>query len=62
MRFWHLTVNDIALGQTRALRDRHNSQFLRLLLRLKVFKSITLIYLHDSNAENSDVAVDGSIF
>ena len=38
----------------------HN--FLRLLLRLKEFKSITLIYLHDSNAEYSDVAVDGSIF
>ena len=43
-------------------RDRYNSQFLLLLLRLKEFKSIKLIYLHDSNAEYSDVAVDGSIF
>ena len=64
MRFWHLTVNDIAYGQTRAFGDRHldSSQFLRLLLRLKVFRSITLKYLHDSNAEYSDAAADGSIF
>ena len=64
MRFWHLTVNDITLGQPRALRDRHldSSQFLRLLLRLKVFRSITLKYLHDSNAEYSDAPVDGSTF
>ena len=47
-----------------ALRDRHrdSSQFLRLLLRLKVFRSITLKYLHDSNAEYSDAPVDGSTF
>jgi len=64
MRFWHLTVNDIAYGQTRALRDHHldSSQFLRLLLWLKVFRSIMLKYLHDSNAGYSDAAVDGSIF
>ena len=59
MRFWDLTVNDFAEGQTRALGDSHldSSQFLRLLLRLKVFRSKTLKYLHDSNAEYSDAAV-----
>ena len=35
---------------------------LRLLLLLKVFRSITLKYLPDLNAEYSDAAVDGSIF
>ena len=64
MRFWHLTVIDIAQGQARALRGRHldPSQLLRLLLRLKVFRSITLKYLHDSNAEYSDAAVGRSTF
>ena len=59
MRFWDLTVNEFAEGQTKALGDSHldSSQFLRLLLQLKVFRSITLKYLHDSNAEYSDAAV-----
>ena len=39
-----------------------SSQFFRLLLRLKVFRSITLKYLYDSNAEYTDGAVEGSIF
>ena len=39
-----------------------SSQFFRLLLRLKVFRSITLKYRYDSNAECSDGAVEGSIF
>ena len=61
MRFWDLTVNDFAEDQTRALGDSHldSSQFLRLLLRLKVFRSITLKYLHDSNAEYRDGAIEG---
>ena len=61
MRFWDLTVNDFAEGQTRALGDSHldSSQFLRLLLQLKVFRSITLKYLHDSNAEYRDGAIEG---
>ena len=49
---------DIAKGQTRTLCDRHigSSKFFRLLLRLKVSKSITFKYLHDSNTEYSDAA------
>ena len=34
-----------------------SSLFFRLLLRLKVFRSITLKYIYDSNAEYSDAAV-----
>ena len=33
-----------------------------ILLRLKVLINITLKYLHDSNGEYSDTAVDRSIF
>ena len=64
MRFWHLTVNDIAYGQTRAFGDRHldSSQFLRLLLRLKVFRSIALKYLHDSNAKYRMERLTGPYF
>ena len=40
------------------MRHLDSSQFLRLLLLLKVFRSITLKYLHDSNAEYSDAAVN----
>ena len=51
--------NCCAKGQTRALLDRHfgSSKFCRLLLRIKVFKSITFKYLRNSNAEYSDAAV-----
>ena len=51
--------HDIAQGQTRVLWDRHLdcSQFLHLLWRIKVIRSLTLKYLHDSNAAYSDVAV-----
>ena len=51
--------HDIAQGQTRVLWDRHLdcSQFLHLLWRIKVIRSIRLKYLHDSNAAYSDVAV-----
>ena len=51
-------------GHLDSLRDRHfdSSQFLLLLLLLNVFRSIALKYLHDSNVECSDAAVDGSIF
>ena len=50
--------HDIAKGQTRTLCDRHigSSKFFRLLLRLKVSKSITFKYLYDSNTEYSDAA------
>ena len=34
-----------------------SSQFCRLLLRLKVFRSVALEYLHDSNADYSNAAV-----
>ena len=34
-----------------------SSQFCRLLLRLKVFRSTTFKYLHDSNGKYSDAAV-----
>ena len=52
---WHCCTK----GQTRALWDCHfgSSQFCRFLLRLKVFRSITFKYLHDSKAEYSDAAV-----
>ena len=42
--------HDIAKGQTRTLCDRHigSSKFFRLLLRLKVSKSITFKYLYCS--------------
>ena len=54
---WHYIHS--AWGQTRAVWDRHVdcSQFFRLLLRLKVFRSMILKYLYDSNAEYSDGAV-----
>ena len=50
--------HDIAKGQTTTLCDRHigSSKFFRLLLRLKMSKSITFKYLHDSNTEYSDAA------
>ena len=58
MIFWHLNMT-LLRGQTRALWDRHldSSLFFRLLLRLKVFRSITFKYLHDWNAEYCDAAV-----
>ena len=54
----------LKVKQGHLIRDRHfdSSQFLLLLLLLKVFKSIALKYLHDSSAEYSDAAVDVSIF
>ena len=44
IRSLHLFKHDIAKGRTRVLWDRHldSSQFFRLLLRLQVFRSITL--------------------
>ena len=47
--------HDIAKGQTRT-RHIDSSKFFRLLLRLKVSKSITFKYLYDSNTEYSDAA------
>ena len=46
MIFWHLNMT-LLRGQTRALWDRHldSSLFFRLLLRLKVFRSITFMYI-----------------
>ena len=54
----------VKVKQGHLIRDRHfdSSQFLLLLLLLKVFKSIALKYLHDSSAEYSKAAVDVSIF
>ena len=52
--------HDIAgKGQTRALLDRHfgSPQFCRLLLWVKVIRSITFKYLRDSNAEYNDAAI-----
>ena len=61
---WHYIHS--AWGQTRAVWDRHVdcSQFFRLLLRLKVFRSMILKYLYDSNAEYRTVMVlfKGSYF
>ena len=50
--------HDIAKGQTRALWDGYvdSSQLFCLLLRLKVFRSIALKYVCDSNTEYSDAA------
>ena len=50
--------HDIAKGQTTTPCDRHigSSNFFRLLLRLKMSKSITFKYLHASNTEYSDAA------
>ena len=54
-----VSKHDIAKGQNRAFWDRHldSSQFFRLLLRLKVFRSITFKYIDDLNIEYSDAAV-----
>ena len=50
--------HDTAKGQRRTLCDSHigSSKSFRLLLRLKVSKSITFKYLHDSNTNYSDAA------
>ena len=59
MRFWHLNKHDIAKGQTRAFLDRNidSSQFVRLLLWLQVFRSVTFKYFHDSIVVYSYAAV-----
>ena len=53
MRFWHITVNDTAQGLESA-----RASFIAAKSVLKH----NMKYLHDSNAEYSDAAVDGSIF
>ena len=57
MIFWHLNMT-LLRGQTRALWDRHlgSSLFFRLVLRLKVFRSIAFKYVHDYNTQYSDAA------
>ena len=59
MRFWHLNIELLRQRSIKGTLNRHfgSSQFCRLLLRLKVFRIITLKCLHDSNAEYSDTAV-----
>ena len=55
MRFWHLnmTLLMVKRGHSEtAILILHN--LFCLLLRLKVFRSISLRFLHDSNAEYSD--------
>ena len=53
MRFWHVNMHfEIAI-----LVFHNFVVCLLVLLRLKVFRSITFKYLRDSNAEYSDVAV-----
>ena len=49
MRFWHLTLHSLGLRSNKGSLRLHldSSQFFRLLLRLKVFRSITLKYLYD---------------
>ena len=62
-RFWHLNMTLLKVKQRHfeiAVLILHN--FLRLLLRLRVFWNISLKYLGDSNAEYSDAAVKGSYF
>ena len=45
--------------ETRVTHSHFGSpQFCRLLLRLKVFRSVLFKYLHDSNGEYSDAARD----
>ena len=52
MRFWHLTWHCFKKSNKGIFRTPSwSSQFFRLLLRLKVFRSTKLKYLYDSNAE-----------
>ena len=59
MRFWHLNVTfaKVKQGHFETAFLILHMQFSRLLLRLKVFRSTTLKYLYDENAEYGDVAV-----
>ena len=59
MRFWHLTGHSLGLRSNKGTLKPPSLFFtiFCLLLRLKVFRSITLEYLYDSNADYSDGAV-----
>ena len=65
MRFWHLN-HDIAKSQTTGTLRLPSWFFtiiffcLLLILRLKVFRSITFKCLHDSNTKFNDGAVQGA--
>ena len=58
MRLWHLNMTLLKVKQRHFHGDGHldSSQFFPLLLRLKVFRSIALKYLHDPNTEYIDAA------
>ena len=57
MRFWHLNMTLQRLRSNEGTLRHFDCPKCFLLLPLKVFRGITLKYLHDSNSEYGDAAV-----